>query len=142
MAVVTFDYQAWLMRYPEVAVSAPRAQGFFDEATLYLDNSDCSPVRDVGQRSALLGMLVAHLAKIFGPGADGQPASPLVGRISAASEGSVSVTADYIAPSSSLEAWANQTSYGAAWWAATAQYRRFRYAPGRQPVFDRRFAWQ
>lgn len=143
MAVVVFSYDTWTARYPEFAnVSPAVAEMYFVEACLYTDNTDCSPVCDIATRALFLNMLTAHIAKLNSPTADGNPPSPLVGRISDASEGSVSVGTDYVVPTSDLQAWANQTPYGAAWYAATMQYRRFHYVPGRQPVFDRRFAWR
>jgi hypothetical protein len=75
-----------------------------------------------------MNLVVAHLAAMrFG--VNGQPPSPLVGRISSASEGSVSVSAD-MAGASASAAWWNQTTYGATAWQATNKYRRATYVPG------------
>ena len=64
MAVVVFDYSAWALRYPELApyVSAPAAQVYFNEAQIYCDNSDFSPVQNIGLRTTYLNMLTAHIA--------------------------------------------------------------------------------
>ncbi len=38
--VVTFDYGSWLVQYPEFAyVTQPQAQGYFNQATLLVDNT-------------------------------------------------------------------------------------------------------
>lgn len=146
MAVASFNYSAWVARYPEFsAVSQPLAQEYFDEATGLLNNTDCSPVRDVTVRLRLLNMLTAHIAALNGPTAGAAP-SGLVGRISGATEGSVSVQTEYQADARG--AWFNQTKYGAAYWQAVKPYWQGpRYVPGRQPVFDplwlrRRSPWQ
>jgi len=134
MGIVTFDYPKWLVRYPEFTdkVLDARAQSYFDEAAaLYLNNSEGSPVSDVDRRAVLLNMLVAHIAALNGEGSSG-----LVGRITSATEGSVSVSADY-GTQPGTAAWFLQTKYGAAFWQATQSLRTFRYVPGRQPVFSR-----
>ncbi|WP_048996419.1 DUF4054 domain-containing protein [Burkholderia multivorans] len=125
MGTVTFDYAGWLARYPEFSsVTQATANAYFEEATLYLDNTDASPVTDLPTRSMLLGMLTAHIAAL-NSGINGQTASPLVGRINSATEGSVSVSTEYQVPGSAQ--WYAQTKYGAAYWAATARYRIFQY---------------
>jgi hypothetical protein len=135
MAAVIFDYAAWAARYPELAqyVLQPQAQSFFNEATIYCDNTDSSIVVNEAQRSVLLNMLTAHIAALNAP--LGSPSSPIVGRISSAGEGSVNVSAEMnMAPGSAQ--WYNQTKYGAAYWQATAQFRSFRYAPGPTRIQD------
>jgi hypothetical protein len=156
---VTFDY-AWFQRkYPTIAewCSPDDARGYFDIACVFCDNSDAggatpawspldiivfdyygypgsrwhgSPVTDIPTRQRLLGMLTAHIATLFAP-LNGQPSPSLVGRISSASEGSVSVSVDI--PQVPGAEWYTQTKYGFMYWAATARYRSFRYVPGRQP---------
>ena len=127
--VVSFDYTAWAMRYPELSASVaqPLAQLYFNEATLYLNNTGASVVRDLCTRATLLNMLTAHIAALNAP-LNGQASSPLVGRIATASEGSVSVGTDLQVPGSA--AWAAQTKYGLAWWQATLPYRSARYIRG------------
>lgn len=123
MAVAVFDYAAWVARYPEFgAVSEQRAALFFAEAGLYLDNTDASPVQDVAMRLVLLNMATAHIAALSGAlNADGKP-SGLVGRVSSASEGSVSVSTELgLVPGSAV--WFQQTSYGLSFWQATKGYR-------------------
>lgn len=134
--VVVFDYSAWQTRYPELAISADQglAQLYFNEACLYLDNSPGSIVTDAsvgGQRSTLLNMLVAHLADLYS-GVNGEDPSPLVGRLSRVSEGSVSGSVELKVPNSA--AWFAQTKYGLSYWAATMAFRTARYVPSRQGV--------
>lgn len=129
MSVVVFDYTAWSTRYPEFSgVSQPLAQMYFNEATLYLNNTDCSVVCDGsagGARAMFLNMLTAHIAAL-NSGVNGQPASQLVGRIASASEGSVSVGTQNDYPPGTVQ-WYQSTKYGAAFWSGTAQYRTMRY---------------
>ena len=129
MAIVAFDPNIFLGRYPEfVPISTAALQAYFTEATIYLNNTDGSPVTDITIRTMLLNMLVAHIAAL-NSGIGGQAASPLVGRVDQASEGSVSFHAD-MGPVTNSQAWYAQTKYGAAYWSATASYRTFQYFPG------------
>ena len=125
MTAVVFDPAAFKARYPEfAAVANATLQACFDEAGLYLSNSDKSPVRDLTRRAVLLNMLTAHVAYIGGIlSADGMPRP--VGRLSQASEGSVSAAFENLAPGSA--AWFQQSQYGAAFWQATTSLRGFRY---------------
>ena len=134
--VVAFDFDAWKARYPEVAgVGGPAAAAYFAEATLYHANDGSGPVSDAGQQQLLLGMVTAHVAEMYRV-EDGELKNPLVGRISDASQGSVSVTAEYAATMVASAAFWAQTRYGASYWQATAQYRTMRYRSRK-----RRSAW-
>lgn len=128
--VVSFDYGVWAMRYPELAGSVvqPLAALYFAEATLYCDNTACSPIEDLGVRALLLNMATAHVAALNAP-VNGQAPSPLVGRINSATQGSVTVQAQNDYPPGTVQWW-QATRYGAAFWAATQQYRTARYVPG------------
>lgn len=144
MGIVAFDYSAWATRYPELSasVSQPLAQQYFNEAQLYCDNTACSPIRDDslgGQRSMLLNMVTAHIAAL-NAALNGQASSPLVGRISNAAEGSVSVQTQNDYPPGTVQWW-QQTKYGASFWAATAQYRTMRYIPGPEYIPDPYRPW-
>ena len=125
MTAVVFDPAAFKARYPEfAAVGDPLLQACFGEAGLYLSNTDNSPVQNVTRRAVLLNMLTAHIAALGGAlSSDGQPRP--VGRVSSATEGSVSASMEYLAPGSS--AWFAQTQYGAAFWQSTTSLRGFRY---------------
>lgn len=145
MAIAVFSYGDWSALYPELApnVDANRGALLFAQAgALYLNNTDASPVQDVTQRTMLLYLLVAHLATLGGAlEADGKP-SGLVGRITNATEGSVSVSVDAGVEAGSA-AWFAQTSYGYAFWAATKQFRSatYRAVPPRRfdPIMYRRW---
>jgi hypothetical protein len=127
VTVAVFDYGSWSTRYPELAtvVDEPLAVEYFAEAGLYLANDDASVVPadavTYQPRLALLNMVTAHIAALNMPGA-----SPLVGRINSATQGSVTVSAD-MGPPAGSSAWWLQTKYGAAFWQAVAKYRGFRY---------------
>lgn len=138
MAVV-FNYQAWAVRYPELAssVNGTLAQAYFNEAQLYCDNTLSSLVTDdsaTGQRAMFLNMITAHIAALNAP-LNGQASSPLVGRINNASEGSVSVQTENLYPPGSAQ-WFQQTKYGAAYWQASAHFRTSRYAASPARLMD------
>jgi hypothetical protein len=128
MAVAVFNYAAWSTRYREFvgAVDASMAALYFAEAGLYLDNTDGSIVQDVGVRLLLLNMLTAHIAALAGALEPGGVPSGLVGRVSSASEGSVSVSTETgLMPGTAV--WFQQTSYGLSFWQASKPYRSARY---------------
>ena len=126
--IIPFDYSLWQTAFPELSSVSQMAAGlYWDMACIFLNNTYSSVVTDssrAGQRNNLLNFLTAHIAKLLLP-QNGE--TPPVGRISNASEGSVSVAFDM--PSNPNAAWFNQTAYGALFWAATAQYRTMRYIP-------------
>lgn len=134
--VVTFDPSGFIGRFPEFGTVTPGTlTAYFNEATLVLDNSLCSPVQQIEQRTPLLWLLTAHLAAL-NSGVNGQTPSQLVGRINTASEGSVSVGTDNGPPSLSA-AWFQQTKYGSEYWQLTASFRAARYVPGypQRPIY-------
>lgn len=133
--VVVFDPVAFAARYPQfTGISAEVLQSFFDEATLLLNNSPRSLVRDTVERGILLSMITAHIGTLSGvttPAGQGSTAGQ-VGRVSSASEGSVSASLDMGATYGSA-AWFMQSQYGATYWQMTAKYRTMRYiAPRRR----------
>src|SRR6266567_2871215 len=126
---VAFNYNLWVLRFPEFSsVPADLAQAYFDEATLYHRNDGGGPVTTTSVQAVLLNVLTAHIAQLYKI-KDGQPQSELVGRISSANEGSVSVQADMDVPPGTPQ-WYAQTKYGSSYWAATSVYRTMRYKPG------------
>jgi Protein of unknown function (DUF4054) len=135
---VVFDFDVWMARYPEFSgVSQAQALGYFAEAGLYCSNSTDNPAFCVGILPTLLNMLTAHIAYLYAPKGPngqsaqvGQPASPIVGHINQATEGSVNVSADVgdVNSGSPSQWWYMQSQYGASYWAATARYRTFQYA--------------
>jgi hypothetical protein len=129
--IVIFDYAAWAIRYPVLAVtvSQPLAQAYFSEAVLFLNNDEDSPVPDVVQRAMLLGMVVAHLATLELPVGGGSAGGTFIGRVNSATQGSVSIGSQFEVPMGSPQWWAI-TRFGAMFWVATARFRAMRYVPG------------
>lgn len=132
MGVVVFDSAAFIARYPVFAAfyaAFPDAlQGYFDTATLFLNNTPCSVVGDLTRRATLLNMLVAHLLQLDGvltPAGSGSTAGQ-VGRISGATEGSVSAQFAMEGVTGN-SAFFMQTAYGTQYWYATAPYRTMHY---------------
>lgn len=135
-APVTYSYTDWIAAYPEFSgCSAPQGQAWFNQATTLIANETCNPLYSAqgaaGFKTIMYGV-VSHLAWLFSPrdasgqpAAAGQPASPIVGRINSASEGSVSVGSDMgdANAGSPSQAWWMQTPYGAFVWQALANMR-------------------
>ena len=141
MAVAVFNYTSWAALFPILAnggVTEEVALSFFDSATLLLNNGDCSPVQDVDKRLKLLNWVVAHLAALAGyplaPGATTPSPPGMVGRVSRATEGTVSVESDYGTVGEN-QAWWIQTQYGATFWQMTRWLRTARYVPARPRYF-------
>ncbi|MCC8963767.1 DUF4054 domain-containing protein [Bradyrhizobium sp. Pear76] len=129
--VVQFNYAQWAATYPEfgATVNQTQAQNYFQIATSIHRNDGGGPVCDPTIQLNLLNMLTAHVAALFGPPVAGAQPSTIVGRISSASEGSVSVQAAYSNNVSQQMAWFIQTKYGAMYWTAAAPFRTMRYVP-------------
>lgn len=145
-APVVFDYAAWILRYPEFAgVVQSLATRYFAEAGLICDNSSGSIVPSGApnyQRDTYLNMLTAHIAFVSRPtGGQNAEANQLVGRISSATEGTVSVSTQLaLGDTSAMAAYLSQSPYGMTYLAATAGLRRARYVPSRGAArFGRRF---
>lgn len=142
---VVYDYDTWVLMFPEFSTTVPNTtvgQGFFNRACLLLDNTDCAIVPNCPptyERAILLDLLTAHIAVLsVGSSLTKNAASPLVGRITNATQGSVSVAAS-MGPVTTSSAYFMQTSYGAEYWQASAGYRAGgRYAPGSVPNFSDR----
>jgi hypothetical protein len=100
----------------------------FTAATLMLQNSCCSVVRDAPTRQMLLWLLTAHITALLN-GVNGQPPQGVVGRVSNAAEGSVSVAVAYSSTVTQSEAYFTQTPWGAQYWQSTLAYRTARYVP-------------
>ena len=130
LGIVSFSYSDWALRYPELALYVIQAQAqlYFNEASLYCDNTPRSPVQCVTTRELLLNMLTAHIAQLNAY-INGQAPSNIVGRVNDATEGSVTIRTQNEYPPGTAQ-WYQQTRYGASYWAATPQYRRFKYFPG------------
>lgn len=141
MAIVVFDIDKFRAIFPEFSnVSDTALQFLFDTATDYLNNSNYSIVKDVAKRERLLYLLMAHIAFIrYGDanGNGGNGSKGFVGRISSASEGSVSIGAA-LDGADSGSTWFTQSTYGYDFWQATKVYRMATYFPG-QPEDPVRF---
>lgn len=130
--VVTFDPAAFQAAFPEFAtLTQGQCEAQFALATLYLDNSVNSRVQQIENRAPLLNLLTAHLCKL-NCGANGAAPSQLVGRISTATEGSVTVGTE-MPDQPRGAAWYQQTKYGAQYWTASARWRQARFVPGCVP---------
>lgn len=130
--VVIFDPAAWRLAYPQFAFLTDEqlTGSVLPVAEVYLRNDGTGPVQKQETQKTLLWLIVAHVAQLmFGRVTDGVNGPQPVGRISNASEGSVSVQFEFPTTSPGA-AWFNQTPYGAAFWAASAAYRTMRYIPG------------
>lgn len=134
--VVSFVYADWVGAFPVFSgVSSGLATGFFNRASLIFANASSNPAFSDGNMTMLMYLLTAHIAWLNAPrDAKGNPATtgtpppPLVGRINTASEGSVTVGAEWDSGGSAspTQAWYLQSQWGAEFWAATAQYRTAR----------------
>lgn len=135
---VVFSLATWIAQFPEFAnVGQVLGQSYFNRASLLCDNSVNNPAFtiDDGTLDTLLYLLTSHIAWLNAPrdvngnpAASGQNASPIVGRINTASEGSVSVGSDMgdATAGSPSQPWYMQTKYGAEYWAMTAGVRTAR----------------
>lgn len=136
--VVQFDYASWALQFPQFT-----GLGQTQVTTLILPiadkfnrNDGGGPVRDAALQTQLLNLMVAHVAwKMFGPDGSGNANSGgLVGPITDATEGSVSVSSDI--PVTANSYWYNSTPFGAMWWTLTAPFRTMRYVPAPRRVFS------
>jgi hypothetical protein len=90
-------------------------------------------VKDLAERTILLNLITAHIATLSGiiaPGGAGSTATQ-VGRVSSATEGSVTASLDMGAQYASA-AWFMQTQYGASYRQMTAKYRTARFVSARR----------
>lgn len=125
---VQFDYTSWVATFPQFA-SLSQTQvvnGALPLAETYHANDGSGPVSSADIQTNLLNLMVAHVCQLL-YGINGQAPSGVVGRISNASEGSVSVGTDF--PTTPNNAWFLQTQFGAMYWQMTAVYRNMRYIP-------------
>jgi hypothetical protein len=143
--IYTFSYSDWVGQFPMfAAVSAPQATGFFNRATIIWANDGTGPVASAAQQETLLNLLTSHIAWLSAfrddngmPSSTGTiPPPSAVGRVSNASEGSVSVALDMgdANAGSPSQAWYMQTQFGSEFWAATAQFRTGLFVPPRRPT--------
>jgi len=124
--IVVFDPSIFTdaNHYPEfAAVPAAQLTFNFNRATVLLNNSCGSRVMDANTRETLLDLLTAHLTFLTNGIPPLTPPPGIVGRINSATEGSVSVSAEYSSNVTQSEAFYIQSKWGALYWEMTAQYR-------------------
>lgn len=134
MAAVVFQWAEWQARYPAfIGASQAQAEGCFAGAELLLNNTATSLVSDDARRKTLLYLLAAHIAALT-LGENGQIPSGLVGRVTSATQGSVSVSLAGYGEGGGTPGmeWYTQTQYGAMYWQATADLRTMHYFPGQR----------
>ncbi|WP_236516068.1 DUF4054 domain-containing protein [Escherichia coli] len=138
--VFVFDPAAFKLSYPQFAkFTNEQLTNFFEEVeNTIVDNteSSCFSLKDRKKRFYLL---VAHNAELQNRINDGN--TGLVGRISSATEGSVSISTDYSMGSGALEQWLKQTPYGAKFYAFTAPYRTALWVAATAPMPVKRTKW-
>lgn len=136
--VVNYTYDQWIAVYPQFSstvTSAAFTTTLYPLAQQYCRNDGGGPVTTSQIQTNLLGLMCAHIAQLVF-GSSTQPLSPLVGRISDASEGSVSVKAEMPPAGNPTQAWLQQTQFGTMFWVATSPYRTMHYMPGPRRNFN------
>lgn len=122
MAVVVFDVEDFRTIYPQFSeLTDAQLTAFFEDACLYLDNTDASPVQNITLRTSLLYKIVCHLATLA------QRGGGVTGAVTSASEGSVSSSFSPLQSTSENAAWWNQTACGAAFWMLWRRFTRGGY---------------
>lgn len=133
--VVEFDVAEFRGMYPNIKNTDTQLQFCFMKAELFFNNTEQSCEKDINKRKIYLYLIVAHLATLQ---AQVESGNTLVGRISSATEGSVSVSSDYGVLGRNEKFWA-QTQHGAEYWALTALFRTGVYVVTNYPMpVDRR----
>lgn len=119
--VFVFDPDAFKAANPQFAnYSNEQLTYFFESIEGLLDNSETSCI-SLKNRKLWYWLLVAHKAELQNRINNGN--TGLVGRISSATEGSVSISTDYPMGSGAMEQWLKSTPYGAEFYAKTAPWR-------------------
>lgn len=134
MAIVVFDIDEFRELYPKIAATDAQLDMFFTIAEGFLDNTECSVVKNPSERKTMLYLLVAHMASLNQQTESG---NAVVGRVSSASEGTVSISLDY-GVMDNTSRWYLQTPYGAMYFQMTKKYRSFLYRLGKSPMPVRR----
>lgn len=136
MSAVIFDVAEFRGLYPAISATDAQLQMFWTIAQTFLDNTDCSMVKDLQERKIMLYLLVAHMTALNQQTESG---NAVVGRVASATEGTVSISLDY-GTMGNNERWYLQTPYGAMYWQMTKRYRSALYRLGIAPMpVDRRY---
>lgn len=127
MAVVVFDPEKFRSIYPafsdETKYSNEYLQNYFDIAAEFVGNTDSTsfapydPDKNIFLRARLLDLVTCHLLTL-----ESQPAGQN-GRISSATQGSVSTSFDLLKANTFVGDWWAQTRCGAMYWVMTARFR-------------------
>lgn len=150
---ITFDYNRWLVMFPELSGITSAALysidasglpfGYWVTAGEFIRNDGGSPVQDPVVLADLLYLTTAHLVYLLSPRTNGVPTtggtelpSQMVGRINTATEGSVSVGSELPGNLPAAAAWWAQTSYGFTVWGKLAPYRTMRYILGPRRIYN------
>lgn len=155
---VTVDYTQWVATFPSLAGIGLSSFSniYLPLASLWFDTIGWPS--GLTQAPQLLGLLTAHVAMLYAMrDAQGRPSDTgtvpppqSVGRVSSAGQGSVNVSLEFETNQQPGADWYLQTSFGGAYWTATAQFRTGFYMPGPQRarraaaasyVFPRTRAW-
>ena len=133
---VTFDYTTWSDIFAAQFSNLNQAQvegTALPIAEQYCRNDGGGPVTTAAMQTNLLNLMVAHICQLLF-GINGQPPSPLVGRIVSAGEGTVSVNVDF--PMTPSNAWFEQTQFGSMFYQLCAAYRTMRYVAPQRRLFS------
>ena len=158
-AVISYEDADFKALFPEFTNCGPtQCQSWFLRAGTMCANAANNPLVQQGNGSLYLlqqalYLLTAHIGYLTAPrDANGNPTtqqgagsvSQMVGRVTSASQGSVSVSSDMQASGGTYsQAYFMQTQYGAAYWELTKSLRTFQYfatptiVPGPRPGFRR-----
>ncbi len=126
--IVQFDLAQWRLLFPEFSnVTDAQLNGpVWTMAQQYCRNDGGGPVCAPEMQTELLNLMVAHIAQML-YGSTTSPATGLVGAVSSATEGSVSVSVNVVVNAS------NQfymvTRYGQMFFALSLPFRQARYWP-------------
>lgn len=138
-AVSTYSYAAFQAQFSNLStVPSGTVQSWWNLAGAFHDNSGNGPVQEQGMQDSLMNMVAAHLLVLMGGitvNADGSINQGVVGRVSNASEGSVSIASENNYPEGTVQWW-QQTQFGSMYWMATAPWRSMQYRPGPQRQFS------
>lgn len=128
--IAQLDPNEWLKLYPMYDnLTIEQVDDLLIAATDFLENTVCSVVQDVEKRKRLIYLVAAHLAYLFYQDKNGNGgAGGLVGRLSSATEGSVSVGSTMSNVPFSAEFFL-QSPFGFAFWQRTLVYRMGLYTP-------------
>lgn len=132
MATVVFDYDEFLIRFPHIAQAVTAGTltediitSMYDYVAEWLGDSDSNslypynPDKGIYMRKSLLYLATCHIITISYLWSGGQ-----TGKITSASQGSVSTSFDSLKANSVIGDWWLQTPCGSQFWIMSAPYRK------------------